>query len=72
MFRIGMTGDAKFVLAQKENVLFVPPQFVNSDLSGKYLKLGKTNNKTFIETGLEGEDRIEIKGNVRVGDVVYD
>jgi RND family efflux transporter MFP subunit len=71
--RIGMTGDAKFVLSQKESVLYIPPQFVKSDLAGKYLKLGTSNNKTFIETGLEGDDRIEIKSDaVKVGDTVYD
>ena len=72
-FKIGMTGDAKFVLSQKENVLFVPPEFVNSDTTGKYLKVGDAKNKTFIETGLEGEEAIEIKSDkIKEGDIVYD
>ena len=71
--KIGMTGDAKFVLSQKEDELFVPPEFVNSDTTGKYLKVGKENNKTFIETGLEGEESVEIKSDkIKEGDVVYD
>jgi len=71
--RIGMTGDAKFVLSEKAEVLFVPSEFVNSDISGKYLKLGSTNNKTYIETGLTGEERTEIiSDKVKEGDTVYD
>ena len=70
--RIGMTGDAKFVLSQKEDVLFVPSTFVNSDTKGNYLNLGKVNTKVYVEVGLEGEERTEIKSNVKEGDVVYD
>lgn len=71
--RIGMTGDAKFILDQKDNVLFVPSEFVKSDIKGKYLKVGKAGNKTYIETGLEGEERTEILGDkVKEGDIVYD
>ncbi len=71
-FRVGMSGDAKFVLSDKSDVLYVPPNFVKTDAKGKYVNLGKSNNKAYIETGLEGEDRIEIKGNLREGDIVYD
>lgn len=72
-FKIGMTGDAKFVLSQKENVLFIPPEFVNSDTTGKYLKVGNVKNKTFIEIGLEGEEATEIiSDKIKEGDIVYD
>lgn len=71
--RIGMTGDAKFTLSEKQEALYVPSDFVKSDIKGKYLRVGKSNNKTYIETGLEGEERIEILGDkVKVGDTVYD
>lgn len=70
--RIGLTGDAKFILSQNENVLFLPPKFVNSDQEGKYVNLGKKNNKVYVEVGIEGEDRTEIKGDIKEGDVVYD
>lgn len=70
--RIGMTGDAKFVLSQKEDVLFVPSNFVNSDTKGNFLNLGKVNNKVYVEVGLEGIERTEIKSNVKEGDSVYD
>lgn len=70
--RIGMTGDAKFVLSQKEDVLYLPPKFVNSDAKGKFVNKGRKNNKVYVEVGVEGEERIEIKGDIEEGDVVFD
>lgn len=70
-FRIGMSGDAKFVITQKDDVLYVPPKFINSDTKGKFVRPGK-NNKVYIETGVEGEERVEIKGNLKEGDILYD
>jgi HlyD family secretion protein len=71
--RIGMTGDAKFVLSQKESTLFVPSEYVKSDTKGKYLKVGEPKNKTYVETGLESEERIEIlSNNIKEGDTVYE
>ena len=70
--RIGMSGDAKFVLTEKEDVLYVPPGFVNSDINGSFVNLGKRNNKKYIEVGIEGEDKVEIIGDIKEGDIVYD
>ncbi|OGM13087.1 hypothetical protein A3A76_01675 [Candidatus Woesebacteria bacterium RIFCSPLOWO2_01_FULL_39_23] len=70
--RIGMSGDAKFILNEKIDVLWVDPKFVKSDSSGKYLKIGKPNNKIRIETGVEGDNKVEIKGDINEGDVIYD
>jgi RND family efflux transporter MFP subunit len=70
--RIGMTGDAKFVLSEMEDVLWVPPEFVSSDKEGKYVNLSSVNNKVYIEVGAEGEERVEITGEVNEGDMVYD
>ena len=73
IYRIGMSGDAKFILSEKENALYLPPKFVNSDSQGKYVRKDKNNNKVYVEVGLEGEDRIEIISNeVKEGDVIYD
>ena len=71
-YRIGMSGDASFILSEKESILYLPPKFVKSDSQGKYVKLGKKNNKTYIEVGIEGEDKIEIKGDIKEGDIVFD
>jgi len=72
-FRIGMTGDAKIILSAKSEALNVPLKFVKSDVKGKYLRVGNKNNKTYIETGIEGEDKIEVNGDqIKEGDTVYD
>lgn len=70
--RIGMSGDANFVLSQKENVLHIPPQFINSDKKGKYVYKNSKKNKVYIEVGIEGEERVEITGDIQEGDILYD
>lgn len=70
--RIGMTGDANFILSEKENVLYVPNQFVNTDKEGKYVFKNTRDNKVYVEIGMEGEERIEIIGDIKEGDVLYD
>lgn len=70
--RIGMTGDAKLVISEKDSVLYVPPKYVKSDTGGKYLKIGGANNKTYVQIGIEGEDRVEIiSDQVKEGDMVF-
>lgn len=70
--RVGMTGDAKFILGRKDEVLYVPPRFINSDAKGKFVRLGKKNSKVYIQTGIEGEERVEIIGDIKEGDMVFD
>ena len=70
--RVGMTGDASFVLSEKENVLYVPNQFINTDKEGKYVFKNSSKNKVYVEIGMEGEERIEIMGDIKEGDVLYD
>ena len=73
VYRIGMTGDAKFILSEKKDVLYLPPKFVNSDKNGKYVRKGKENNKVYVEVGIEGEERVEvISDEIKEGDVIYD
>ena len=71
-FRIGMGGDAGFILSKKDDVLYIPPKFLNSDPNGKYVNKAKSNNKVYVETGIESEDRVEIISGVDEGDVLYD
>ena len=70
--RVGMTGDARFILSEKEDVLYVPNQFVNTDKKGKYVFKNTNDNKIYVEVGTEGEERIEIMGDIKEGDVLYD
>jgi len=68
--RVGMTGDAKFIIKEKDNVLQAPIKFINNDKKGKYVLVGNINHKVYIKTGLEGEENIEIIGNVKEGDTL--
>lgn len=70
--RIGMSGDAKFILSQKENTLMVPARFINTDKDGKFVYLGKMGNKVRVSTGVEGEENIEILSGVAEGDTLFD
>ncbi len=70
--RIGMTGDAKFILSQKEEALYVPPKYVHSDKDGKYINLGGKDKKVRVTIGIEGEERVEITSGVKEGDILYD
>lgn len=70
--RVGMSGDAKFTLSKKEDVLFIPVDYLHSDRDGKYVSLGKKGNKNRVEVGVEGEETVEILSGVKEGDVVYE
>jgi len=70
--KVGMTGDAKFTLRESKNTLYVPIQFVNSDKDGKYINVGRLKNRVDVETGVEGEEVVEIKSGAGEGDTLYD
>lgn len=70
--RVGMSGDAKIIISEKSDVLSVPPKFVKSDSNGRYLNFEKKNNKRYIEVGIEGEDKVEVTGDIKEGDIVFD
>lgn len=71
-YRLGMTGDVEFILAEKNNVVTVPVTYVKTEGEKKYVwkqnKQGKT--KTYITTGLETNDQYEIRSGVAEGDVL--
>ncbi len=72
LVKIGMTGDLKISLAKKENVLLVPSSFIKADKKGKYVRVGSLKNKTYVKTGLEGEEYTEIEEGLKEGDTLYD
>lgn len=71
-YRLGMTGDATFTIVEVPNALFIPPSFVKSDDKGRFVWRGAKKQKTYVELGLEGENRLEVKSGVKEGDVLYD
>jgi multidrug efflux pump subunit AcrA (membrane-fusion protein) len=70
-FRVGMTGDVFLTRKQVSNVLYVPPRFVNSEKGERFLLLDG-GKKVKVEVGVEGEERVEVRGEVKEGDVIYD
>jgi RND family efflux transporter MFP subunit len=70
--RVGMTGDVKFLIKEKTNVLKVPSKYLNTDKNGKYVLIGNLKNKVYVETGLEGEENIEIVSGIKEGDIILD
>lgn len=71
-YKIGMTGDASFIVSREENVLHVPSNFINSDSEGEYILVNSGKDKKYIEVGIEGENRTEISGEISEGEKVFD
>ena len=70
-FRVGMTGDVFLTRRQVSDALYVPPKFINSEKGERFLLLDG-GKKVKVEVGVEGEERIEVRGEVKEGDVIYD
>jgi membrane fusion protein (multidrug efflux system) len=70
--RLGMTGDARIILSKSENVLYLPANFISNDIKGPFVHKGNSKDKTYIETGKEGEENTEITKGVSEGDLIYD
>lgn len=71
-FKIAMSGDAKFILSEKNDALYVPNNFIKQDKTGSYVKSNKKGDKIYVQTGIESEDYTEIIGDIKEGQVVYD
>lgn len=70
-YRLGMTADISFVLKEDKNVLVLPLNYVGSDDKGKYVLLGKEKKKTYVATGIESEQNVEIVKGLSEGQIVY-
>lgn len=70
-YRIGMTGDATFLLQEKKNTLFAPSRFIKTDRKGKYVLVNDGKERHYVELGIEGSDRIELKTDLPVGTRIY-
>lgn len=71
--KIGMSGDARFVLDEVTDVLYVPTGFIKSGDDGKYILGNGGNKEILVDVGIEGEERVEVKGEeISEGMVIYD
>ncbi len=69
----GLTGDAEFVIAQKENVLVVPREFVKNDGATSYVMVRQSDDKIIripVTTGLTTIATEEINGDIQEGQEV--
>lgn len=74
-YRLGMTGDVTFTMRQKQNALTIPSNYLKEDISGKkYVDIVKNGKreKRFVQTGIEGDETIEITSGLSKGDTIYD
>ncbi len=69
-YRLGMTGDANFIIRKAPNVIAVPTKYIQSNDDGsKYVWIIKNGKKTRqnIETGDTFDTDTEIKSGLAVG-----
>jgi RND family efflux transporter MFP subunit len=71
-YKLGMTGDITFIIDEKQNVLYLPIQYIKSDEKGKYVLKGNNKEKTYVKTGLETNTEIETTSGLNEGEVVYE
>lgn len=71
-YRLGMTGDATFVMQKVEGALRVPTGYVKSGKDGKYLLVDHGKREVKVEVGVEGEEYVEVSGEIAEGDLIYD
>lgn len=73
-YRIGMTGDANFLIKERENVLSVPTTAIKKEKGKPYvLKLAEgKQTKAFIKIGEEIDSNTIVTSGLQEGDVIYD
>lgn len=73
-YRLGMTGDIEFVLAEKKETLYIPTEFIQNDNKGAFVYVMRNNKKEkkYVKIGLETDSSTEIIEGLSEGDVVYD
>ncbi|MBI5123783.1 efflux RND transporter periplasmic adaptor subunit [Candidatus Roizmanbacteria bacterium] len=72
--RYGMTGDATFVLREKNNLLAIPDSYLKGSTGNNYvyMKTNNKRNKVKVETGDEIDGMIEITSGLKANDIIYD
>ncbi len=69
----GMTANIEILINKKENVVCLPYQYFKEKNNEKYVYLdeGETIELRKIETGLEGENNVEVVAGLKEGDKVF-
>lgn len=71
-FKVGMNGDAELIIAEKSEVLTVPPEAISTKKGETYLQVieGREVKEIKVEKGLESDTQVEIISGVSEGQVV--
>lgn len=71
-FEMGDLARVTVLLERKENVLWLPPQAVRTFEGRKFVVVqdGEAQRRVDVKVGIEGEDRVEIKEGLTLGQVV--
>ncbi len=69
--RLGMTGDAEFIIKNYPSILAIPSKFLKSEGQTKYVWLANKNKQT-VKTGLTIDNNIEIKDGLKEGDTIFE
>ncbi len=72
-YRIGMTGDADFLIKESKNVLIIPTNLVKTEKNKKYVEKQDNNKKvkSFITTTDEVDGNYIVTGGLKEGDLIY-
>ncbi len=72
--RSGLNGQAHLKLAEKENVLVIPEEYLNYENGRSYvwLEKGKKKEKRFIQVGLESDEEVEVTQGLKPGNVIVE
>ncbi len=73
-YRLGMTGDAEFILKEIPNVVAIPYEYVIDENDKQYVnkKVNGQKVKTEIQTGSEFDGLIEVTDGLFANDVIYE
>lgn len=72
-FRLGMNGDASFIVSSKQNVIVVPLTAIVEENEKSYVWVVNSNNKAKkveVATGASSTDDIEITSGLKSGNLV--
>jgi len=72
-YRVGMTGDADFLIKERKRVLVVPTNLVKTEKDKKYVEkqVNSQKVKTFITTTDEIDGNYIVTGGLKEGDLIY-
>lgn len=73
-YKVGMTGDANFILREIKNVIAIPTSVIKSEKGKKYVmrRINGEMVKTYVTTGEEIDISTVIKSGLQEGDIIYD